>query len=120
MICGIAARVMRQVLIDHARGRNAGKRGGGQANASLEDWMDFPVERPAAILDVDDALRTLEQTDPEKARLIELRFFGGLTAEESADLLELPVEKVRAELRIAQAWLRRELDRVAGPQSFSK
>jgi RNA polymerase sigma-70 factor, ECF subfamily len=113
---GVAARVMRQVLIDHARARNAEKRGGGQIHYALEDGLDFPVERPTAIIAVDDALRTLEETEPEKARLIEMRFFGGLTAEESADLLNLPVEKVRAELRVAQAWLRRELDREAATQ----
>lgn len=107
---GVAARVMRQVLIDHARTRDAEKRGGGQINCALEDWMDPAVERPAAIIAVDDALKTLEETEPLKARLIEMRFFGGLTAEESAGLLELPVEKVRSELRVAQAWLRRELE----------
>ncbi len=107
----VAARLMRQVLIDHARTHNAGKRGGGQLACALEDWMDPPVESPPAVIAIDDALRTLEQSDPRKAKLIEMRFFGGLTAEESADVLDLPVEKVRAELRVAQAWLKRDLDR---------
>jgi RNA polymerase sigma factor (TIGR02999 family) len=108
---GVAARLMRQILIDHARIRNAEKRGGGQLTCSLESWMAPAVERPHAVIAIEDALQTLDKTDPVKAKLIELRFFGGLTAEESAVLLELPVEKVRSELRVAQAWLKRELDR---------
>ena len=62
-------------------------------------------------ISVDDALKALEQHDPRKARLVEMRFFGGLTAEESAEVLSLPVEKVRAELRVAQAWLEAELEK---------
>jgi RNA polymerase sigma-70 factor, ECF subfamily len=107
----IAARVMRRILIDHARVRNAHKRGGGQLTYALDDWMDPPVESPPGVVAVDDALQTLERSDPGKAKLIEMRFFGGMTAEESAGVLGLPVEKVRAELRVAQAWLRRDLDR---------
>jgi len=107
----VAARVMRQILIDHARARNTGKRGGGEERYSLNEAMDAAVTRPAAMLAVDDALQTLERSDNRKARLIEMRFFGGLTAEESAAVLDLPVQKVRAELRVAQAWLQRELDR---------
>src|ERR1700689_2492029 len=98
---GVAARGMRQILIDHARIHNAEKRGGGQFSHTLEEWMDHPVERPRAMVAVDDALKALEQSDPGKARLIEMRFFGGLTAEESAEVLNLPVQKIRAELRVA-------------------
>jgi RNA polymerase sigma factor (TIGR02999 family) len=108
----VAARVMRQVLIDHARIRNAEKRGGGQPAGPLEDWMDRPLERPGSVIALEDALQALEQTDPRKAKLIELRFFAGFTAEESGDLLSLPADKVRSELRIAQAWLKRELEKV--------
>lgn len=108
---GVAACVMRQILIDHARAREAVKRGGGQPKCSIEEASVAAVERPLAMIAVDDALQTLEKRDGRKAKLIEMRFFGGLTAEESADALGLPVEKVRAELRIAQAWLQRELER---------
>jgi RNA polymerase sigma-70 factor, ECF subfamily len=107
---GIAAHAMRQILIDHARTRNASKRGGGQAVFSIDECMDAPLERPSALIEVDDALKALEVHDARKAQLIEMRFFGGMTAEESADALNLPVQTVRGELRIAQAWLRRELD----------
>lgn len=111
---GVAARQMRQVLIDHARTRNAMKRGGGEPDYTLDEAIDAAEERPATIIAVDDALRALERRDARKARLIEMRFFGGLTAEESADVLEIPVERVRAELRLAQAWLQRELNRNSG------
>jgi RNA polymerase sigma factor (TIGR02999 family) len=106
---GVAAHVMRQILIDHARSRNAAKRGGGQVNISLHEVSLTPVERPSIIIAIDDALHTLEKRDGRKARLIEMRFFGGLTAEESSEVLQMPVDKVRTELRFAQAWLQREL-----------
>src|SRR5271170_53437 len=108
---GVAAHVMRQILIDHARSRSAAKRGAGQPVFSLDEFMDSPIERPAAMIMVDDAIQALEVYDAPKAKLIEMRFFGGMTAEESAEVLGMPVEKVRGELRIAQAWLRRELDK---------
>jgi RNA polymerase sigma factor (TIGR02999 family) len=108
---GVAAHIMRQILIDHARAREAGKRGGGQIRYLLDSSIDAAVKRPPAIIAVDDALQALEKRDPRKAKLIEMRFFGGLTAEESADALDLPVVDVRAELRLAQAWLQREMER---------
>jgi RNA polymerase sigma-70 factor, ECF subfamily len=111
---GVAAHVMRQILIDHARARNASKRGSGQAVISLDGFMDAAEERPAAIIQVDDALQTLASLSPRRAQLVEMRFFGGMTAEESAAVLELPVQQVRSELRVAQAWLKRELDNRAG------
>jgi RNA polymerase sigma factor (TIGR02999 family) len=106
----VAAHVMRQILIDHARARNAGKRGSGQPGCQLDEAIDAAIERPPLMIAIDDALAALEQIDARKAKLIEMRFFGGLTAEESAGVLELPVEKVRGELRLAQAWLQRQLD----------
>jgi RNA polymerase sigma factor (TIGR02999 family) len=108
---GVAAHVMRQILVDHARSRSAAKRGAGQAVFQLDEFMDAPIERPAAMVAVEDAIQALEVHDERKAKLIEMRFFGGMTAEESAEVLDLPVEKVRGELRIAQAWLRREMDK---------
>ena len=106
----IAARIMRRILIDHARIHKAEKRGGGQLTCALGDWMEPPIESSPAVIAVDDSLQTLERIHPDKAKLIEMRFFGGMTAEESAEVLGVPVERVRAELRIAQAWLRRDLD----------
>jgi len=113
---GVAAHVMRQILIDHARSRNASKRGSGQVVFSLDESMDTPHKRDDTVIRVNDALQTLETHDALKAQLIEMRFFGGMTAEESAEVLGLPVQKVRSELRVAQAWLKRELDQRARPQ----
>jgi len=106
----VAAHVMRQILIDHARAKYAQKRGGRQEKRSLEEAQSACMERPAIMVRVDDALNQLAGHDPRKAQLIEMRFFGGLTAEESAAVLDVPVNEVRRELRVAQAWLRRELD----------
>jgi RNA polymerase sigma factor (TIGR02999 family) len=110
---GTAAQVMRQILIDYARIRNAAKRGGGAAKFQLDEKFDFAVQRPSILVAIDDALQALARTDPMKARLVEMRFFGGLTAEESAEALAIPVTEVRRHLRVGQAWLQRELDRTA-------
>jgi len=105
---GIAARVMRQVLIDFARSRGAAKRSADMEIplANLEG-LSTPEDD---FLELNDALDRLAREDALKARLIELRFFAGLTAEESAETLSLPVHRVRREMRLARAWLRRELN----------
>ncbi len=108
---GVAAHVMRQILVDRARARIAQKRGGGIERLSLDEARDACIEKPAVMIRLNDALNGLERHDACKAKLVEMRFFGGLTAAESADLLNLPVAAVRRDLRIAQAWLQRELDR---------
>jgi RNA polymerase sigma-70 factor (ECF subfamily) len=107
---GVASHVMRQILIDHARTQYAQRRGGRQTKLPLEKAQDVCMERPAVMIRIDDALNLLERHDPRKARLIEMRFFGGLTAEESATMFNLPVNSVRRDLRVAQAWLQRELN----------
>jgi RNA polymerase sigma factor (TIGR02999 family) len=106
----LAAQVMRQILVDHARTRNAAKRGGGAVNFALNDALDQPVESPVELIRVDEALQLLEKQDPVKARLVEMRFFGGLTAEESADVLQMPVSRVRKDVRIALAWMESEIE----------
>ncbi|MGA3210168.1 MAG: sigma-70 family RNA polymerase sigma factor [Terriglobales bacterium] len=106
----VAAHVMRQILIDHARTKYAAKRGGRQEKLSLDAAQGACVEKPAFMIRIDDALNLLARQDPRKARLIEMRFFGGLTAEESAAVLDVSVTLVRRELRVAQAWLQRELN----------
>lgn len=113
----VAAHVMRQILVDHARTKYAEKRGGRKEKLSIDEAQDACMEKPAIMVRVDDALNELARQDARKARLIEMRFFGGLTAEESATLLNLPVESVRRELRVAQAWLQRELNH--GPDETS-
>jgi RNA polymerase sigma factor (TIGR02999 family) len=116
---GVAAHLMRQILVDHARTRDAAKRGGGADVLPMEDAYGVGVSRPAAMVAIDDALAELARTDPTKAKLVEMRFFGGLTAEESAEVLGIPVASVRNHLRVGQAWLRKELDRTAGDEEKS-
>src|SRR5947208_16494879 len=108
----IAGRVMRQILVDHARKHNAGKRDGG-VKLSLDETLDIPTSRDRQMMDLDDALAELERRDELKAKLIEMRFFGGLTAEESSTALGMPVADVRRQLRLAQAWIEREMRRKA-------
>lgn len=104
----IAARNMRQILVDHARRRGAGKRGGGERPVELEE-VAVDMTRPVLLLDLDDALRRLAEQDERKARAIELLYFGGLTQQEVADVLEISLNTVARDVRFAEAWLRREL-----------
>jgi RNA polymerase sigma factor (TIGR02999 family) len=106
----VAAQTMRRILIDHARMRGAAKRDHGREHVALDTAGDISLQRPALIIALDDALNTLQQRDPLMARLIELRFFGGLTAEESSGVVNREVGEVRRSLRLGQAWLRRELE----------
>jgi RNA polymerase sigma factor (TIGR02999 family) len=116
---GVAAQVMRQILIDHARGRNAAKRGAGEAKFALDEADEIPMDRPFMLIAIDDALDELARQDALKAKLVEMRFFGGLTAEESAEAMGLEVTEVRRHLRVAQAWLKRELDRTGNASEAS-
>ena len=106
---GVAARLMRQILVDRARARHAMKRDGG-ARVDFDDQTAFTGERAAILVSLDHALLDLENQDPEKARILELKFFGGMTAEDSAEALGITVHKVNRQMRLAQAWLRRQLD----------
>lgn len=110
---GVAAQVMRRILIDYARTRNASKRGGGGEKLPFDEARDPTAERSSTMIALDDSLTALERQDPRKARLVEMRYFGGLTAAESAEVLGLDVAQVRREMRVAHAWLRREMDRPA-------
>ena len=113
---GVAAHIMRQILIDHARASNAEKRGGMAAQVPLDEVTDVVIERPSAMIAIDDALRELQRSDPLKAQLVEMRFFGGMTAEDSAEALKISVAQVRRQLRVGQAWLQRTLDRTGEPE----
>jgi RNA polymerase sigma factor (TIGR02999 family) len=105
----IAARVMRQILVDHARARHAAKRGAA-VKLPLDERLDLAAERDKIVIALDDALNTLASEDDEKARMVEMRFFGGMTAGEIAESMGAPLHIVRRELRTAQAWLRREIE----------
>lgn len=105
----LAARVMRQILIDYARAKSAQKRGGGAEKVELREEV-VSLDRDATqVLAIHEALERLAQQDQLKARLVEMRFFGGMTAEESAEATGLTPAQVYRELRLAQAWLHREL-----------
>lgn len=105
---GIASRLMRQVLVDIARARLAGKRGA-EMEVVVADLPEAVTRPDRTLLALNDALQELEKTDALKGQLIEMRFFGGFTAEEASAKLSIPVHIVRRELRLAQAWLRREM-----------
>jgi RNA polymerase sigma factor (TIGR02999 family) len=107
----VAANVMRRVLIDHARKRKAEKRGAG-VRITLKTGMDFAEARAPDSLVLDDALRKLAEFDERKSRAIELKFYGGMTTEEIGLVLGISVATVGRELRLGQAWLRREMSRL--------
>jgi RNA polymerase sigma factor (TIGR02999 family) len=107
---GIASRLMRQILVDAARARNADKRSGG-AQMSLAEIPDLGGRPEGTLLEMDEVLQRLERIDPLKVQLLEMRYFGGMTAEESSEALATPVGVVRRELRLAHAWLRKEMAR---------
>lgn len=113
---GVAAHIMRQILIDHARASNAEKRGGKVARASFYEVTEIAPERPSAMIAIDDALRDLERIDALKAQLVEMRFFGGMTAEDCAEVLKITAAQVRRQLRLGRAWLQRALDRTGEPE----
>ncbi len=106
----VAAEMMRRVLVDHARARQRVKRGSGLANVSLSEAVELADGRNVEVLDLDRALIRLAEVDPRKARLVELRYFGGLTMEESAELLGASVPTLERDWRFSRAFLRRELD----------
>jgi RNA polymerase sigma factor (TIGR02999 family) len=116
----IAAHAMRKILIDHARGHNAAKRGGGREKFEIDEERDGSLERPSVLIALDDALAGLEKKDALLAQLVEMRYFGGLTAEESSAALDMEINVVRRQLRLAEAWLKREMERPpAGSQAAS-
>jgi RNA polymerase sigma factor (TIGR02999 family) len=105
----VCARVMRRILVDWARSRNMFKRGGGVHLVGLEDTFVGAQEPDAALVALDDALSALAECDARKARVVELRFFGGLSIEETAAVLRISEETVQRDWRFAKSWLRREL-----------
>jgi RNA polymerase sigma factor (TIGR02999 family) len=106
---GVAARVMRQILVDHARTRHAVKRGGQVMLVSLEDDVVAAPDRETNIVALDEALERLAAIDVRKSRVVELRFFGGLSVEETTEVLQISEKTVRREWQFAKAWLLREL-----------
>jgi RNA polymerase sigma factor (TIGR02999 family) len=108
--CAIAAHSMRQILIERARARNAQKRWGEKARITLEEELVQGGEPSVDLLALDEAIERLAALDPEQARIVELRFFGGLTVEETADALDISPATVKRHWTVARAWLARELE----------
>ena len=108
---GLAAQAMRHILVDAARTRRRAKRGGGDLQVSLSDVADVAIGKTADLVALDDALTTLEGLNPRHSRIVELRFFGGLSLKEVAHVLDVSVGTVRRDWSLAQAWLYRELNR---------
>ena len=104
----MSARLMRRILVDHARARKQLKRGGAALHVAFDEGL-LPSERATDLIVLDDALEALGKRDPRKSRVVELRFFGGLSVEEVAEALDVSRETVLRDWRFAKAWLMREL-----------
>jgi len=102
---GVAAQMMRRILVDHARSHLYAKRGGGAQKLALDEAIAKPQERDLDLVALDDALTGLAEIDPQQSRIIELRFFGGLTIEETAEVLSISPATVKREWNMAKAWL---------------
>ncbi len=105
----LCARLMRRILVDFARSRQYAKRGGGERPVSLDESLVVSPVHSTDLVAADDALKALTKVDARKAQVVELRFFGGLTVEETAEVLKVSPETVRRDWRLAKAWLLREL-----------
>ena len=105
----IAAQAMRRILVDSARRHTALKRGGSAENVSLDEAANISLEPDPILLPLDEALNELAEIDPQQSRIVELRFFGGLTIEETAEVLQLSIDTIKREWAMARAWLRQAL-----------
>ncbi len=105
----LAARTMRRVLIDHARSKQSLKKGGGWVRMPLEDLDDFQIDDSVDMIALDEALEKLSEVDPKLAQLVELKFFGGLTVEETARVLDISPRTVKSDWQMAKVWLKQEL-----------
>jgi len=105
----VCARLMRRILVDRARARHSDKRGGERRHVQFQDWLGAQPAKDAEMLALDEALNRLAASDPRRAKVVELRYFGGLTAEETAAALGISVETVARDWKVARLWLLHEL-----------
>lgn len=108
---GVASQAMRRVLVDYARSRNYQKRGGQVRHIALDEAVNLAEERAAEVIALDEALESLTKFDPRKSRVVELRYFGGLSVEETAEVLGISTVTVMRDWSTAKAWLLREMSR---------
>jgi RNA polymerase sigma factor (TIGR02999 family) len=106
---GVAAQLMRRILIDHARGHSRQKRGGDEKKVSLDEAFVFSEQQADELLAVDDSLNQLAKIDPRQAKIVEMRFFGGLSVEEAAEALGVSPKTVKRDWSVAKAWLYADL-----------
>jgi len=106
---GVAAQLMRRILVDHARAHKARKRGGSQAKVALDETLTYADNKGAELLAIDEALTRLSHRDARQARIVELRFFVGLTEEEAAEVLGVSTRTVKRDWSVARAWLYKEI-----------
>jgi RNA polymerase sigma-70 factor (ECF subfamily) len=107
----VSANIMRRILVDAARARQADKRGGAAVKVNLKESIDSLPERGSVLIELDEALAALEKFDERKARVVEMKFFAGLSVEETAEVLKMSPRSVMRDWNLARAWLMRELDR---------
>ncbi|HVF27103.1 MAG TPA: sigma-70 family RNA polymerase sigma factor [Pyrinomonadaceae bacterium] len=112
---GVAAQMMRRILVNHARDRHAAKRGGGELLLSLDETIDYFAGQDVNLVLLDEALNTLARIDEQQSRIVELRFFGGLNIEETAEVVRVSPATVKREWRIAKAWLYGEINGSGDP-----
>jgi RNA polymerase sigma factor (TIGR02999 family) len=113
----VAARIIRGLLVDHARARLASKRGGAKLKLSLDEAIAVPDNREFQLAAVDDALTTLSRIDEQQGRIVELRFFGGLTIEETSEVLQISPSTVKRDWILAKTWILRELSNTQAMES---
>jgi len=113
---GVAAQMMRRILVDHARKHHAFKRGSSWTRVSLDQAAVFFREQPQELIAIDELLTRLASLDPEASRIVDLRFFAGLSLEETAEVMGLSTAKVRREWSVAKAWFRREMGKLNGAE----
>lgn len=106
---GVAAQMMRRILVDHARTKQRDKRGGAAGTLSLDEVIDVGRSRGADLVSLDEALESLAGIDPRKSRVVEMRFFGGLSVDETAEVLNVSPQTVMRDWKLAKAWLYKEL-----------
>jgi RNA polymerase sigma factor (TIGR02999 family) len=117
---GVAATLMRRILLDHAKTKHREKRGGGAQKLSLDEAANYTHERAAELIALDDALQGLAALDERKSRIVELRYFGGLTVEETAQVLSVSPQTVLRDWNLAKAWLYQQLNQTEDTEASPK
>lgn len=107
---GVASQIMRRILLDYAKSQKRAKRGGGAHKTSLDEALVVAEDRASDLVNIDEALTRLGELDPRQAKVVELRFFGGLSVEETAEVMGISAPTVKREWAMARAWLHRELE----------